>query len=37
MWVIINRLTKSTNFLPICETVSLEKLEKYYVVEIVKR
>ena len=35
MWVIVNRLTKSTHFLPIRETDSLEKLAKLYVNEIV--
>ena len=36
IWVIVNRLTKSTHFLPIRATYSLEKLAQLYVQEIVR-
>ncbi|KAI3684730.1 hypothetical protein L6452_33955 [Arctium lappa] len=37
IWVIVDRLTKSSHFLPIKETYPLEKLAKLYVDEIVSR
>ena len=36
MWVIVDRLTKSTHFLPIQTSDSLDKLASLYVSEIVK-
>ncbi|KAI3808107.1 hypothetical protein L1987_24050 [Smallanthus sonchifolius] len=37
IWVIINRLTKSTHFLPIREDYRVEKLARIYIDEIVSR
>ncbi|GJV32929.1 putative reverse transcriptase domain-containing protein, partial [Tanacetum coccineum] len=37
IWVIIYRLTKSANFIPIKETYSMDKLTKLYIKEIVSR
>ena len=36
VWVIVDRLTKSTNFLPIQTTFTLDKLGSLYVKEIVR-
>ena len=36
IWVIVNRLTKSTHFLAIRNNFSLDKLAKLYINEIVK-
>ena len=36
IWVIVDRLTKSTHFLPIWLTYKLERFAKLYIVEIVK-
>ncbi|KAL0444212.1 UNVERIFIED_CONTAM: hypothetical protein Slati_2143900 [Sesamum latifolium] len=36
IWVIVDRLTKSTHFLPICQNDSLDKLTEIYVSEIVR-
>ena len=36
IWVVIDRLTKSTHFLPIQMTFSMEQLVELYVKEIVK-
>ncbi|KAD6118862.1 hypothetical protein E3N88_10133 [Mikania micrantha] len=35
IWVIIDRLTKSAHFLPMCETFTMDKLAKLYINEIV--
>ncbi|GJR59078.1 putative reverse transcriptase domain-containing protein [Tanacetum coccineum] len=37
IWVIVDRLTKSTHFLPIKETDSMEKLMRQYLKEVVSR
>ncbi|KAJ0918395.1 putative nucleotidyltransferase, Ribonuclease H [Helianthus annuus] len=37
IWVIVDRLTKSAHFLPICEDYSADKLAQIYVDEIVAR
>ena len=37
IWVIVDRLTKTTHFLPIKETYALNKLAKIYLNEIVSR
>ncbi|KAI3805573.1 hypothetical protein L1987_28084 [Smallanthus sonchifolius] len=37
IWVIVDRLTKSAHFLPICETYSLERLAETFIKEIVSR
>ncbi|GKA35506.1 putative reverse transcriptase domain-containing protein [Tanacetum coccineum] len=37
IWVIIDRLTKSAHFLPICEDYKTEKLARIYINEIVAR
>ncbi|GJS63070.1 putative reverse transcriptase domain-containing protein [Tanacetum coccineum] len=37
IWVIIDRLTKSTHFLPMKETDSMEKLTRLYLKEVVSR
>ncbi|GKA13588.1 putative reverse transcriptase domain-containing protein [Tanacetum coccineum] len=37
IWVIVDRLTKSTHFLPIKETDQMEKLAKLYLKEVVSR
>ncbi|GKE41527.1 reverse transcriptase domain-containing protein [Tanacetum coccineum] len=37
IWVIVNRLTKSANFLPIRETDPIEKLARMYLKEVVTR
>ncbi|KAI3826071.1 hypothetical protein L1987_00113 [Smallanthus sonchifolius] len=37
IWVIIDRLTKSAHFLPICEDYRVEKLARIYIDEIVSR
>ncbi|GKA15800.1 putative reverse transcriptase domain-containing protein [Tanacetum coccineum] len=37
IWVIIDRLTKSTHFLPMKETDSMEKLTRQYLKEVVSR
>ena len=36
IWVIVDKLTKSTHFLPIRITFSLDRLERLYINEIVK-
>lgn len=36
IWVVVDRLTKSTHFLPIQIDYSLKKLAKFYVYEIVR-
>ena len=36
VWVIVDRLTKSTHFIPVRTDYSLQKLAKLYVVEIVR-
>ena len=36
IWVIVDRLTKSTHFLAIHNTFSLERLAKLYIIEIIK-
>ena len=36
IWVIVDRLTKSTHFLAICNNFSLDRLAKLYIREIVK-
>ena len=36
IWVIVDSLTKSTHFLPVKKTYSLEKLAKLYVQDIVR-
>ena len=36
IWVIVDRLTKSTNFIPIRTDFSLVKLSKLYIKEVVK-
>jgi hypothetical protein len=36
IWVIIDRLTKSTHFLPVKTTYSVEKYAKVYIAEIVQ-
>ena len=36
IWVIINHLTKSSHFLPVKKTFSVEKLAKLYVKDIVR-
>ena len=36
IWVIVDRLTKSTHFLPIRNNFSLDRLAKLYISEIVK-
>ena len=36
IWVIVDRLTKSTHFLPIKETDRMEKLIRTYIREIVR-
>ncbi len=36
VWVIVDRLTKSTHFLPVRMDYSLEKLAKLYIDEIVR-
>ncbi|GJZ76919.1 reverse transcriptase domain-containing protein [Tanacetum coccineum] len=37
IWVIVDRLTKSTHFLPMKETYSMEKLTRLYLKEVVSR
>ncbi|GKF38212.1 reverse transcriptase domain-containing protein, partial [Tanacetum coccineum] len=37
IWVIVDLLTKSTHFIPIRETYSMDKLTKLYIKEIVSR
>ncbi|GKB38801.1 putative reverse transcriptase domain-containing protein [Tanacetum coccineum] len=37
IWVIVDRLTKSTHFLPVKETDSMEKLTRQYLKEVVSR
>ena len=37
IWVIVDRLTKSANFIPIQESISAEKLADTYVREVVAR
>ncbi|GKB14774.1 putative reverse transcriptase domain-containing protein [Tanacetum coccineum] len=37
IWVIVDRLTKSAHFLPMKETVSMEKLTRQYLKEVVSR
>ncbi|GKC11674.1 putative reverse transcriptase domain-containing protein [Tanacetum coccineum] len=37
IWVIVNRLTKSTHFLPMKETDSMEELTRQYLKEVVSR
>ncbi|GJR54319.1 putative reverse transcriptase domain-containing protein [Tanacetum coccineum] len=37
IWVIVDRLTKSANFLPMKETDSMEKLSRQYLKEVVSR
>ena len=37
IWVIVDWLTKSAHFLPICETYSLEKLSELFMKEIIAR
>ncbi|KAG8503295.1 hypothetical protein CXB51_001262 [Gossypium anomalum] len=36
VWVIVDRLTKSAHFIPLCTNYSLQKLAKLYVAEIVR-
>jgi hypothetical protein len=36
IWVIVDRLTKSAHFIPICENYRVEKLAKIYIDEIVR-
>ena len=36
IWVIVDKLTKSTHFLSICSTFSLDRLVRLYIDEIVK-
>ena len=36
IWVIVDRLTKSAHFLPVCTKFSLDRLAELYVNEIVK-
>ncbi|KAA3477917.1 Retrotransposable element Tf2 [Gossypium australe] len=36
VWVIVDWLTKSTHFIPVCTDYSLQKLEKLYVAKIVR-
>ena len=36
IWVIVDRLTKLTYFLAICNTFSLERLARLYIDEVVK-
>ena len=36
LWVVVDRLTKSTHFIPVRTDFSLEKLTKLYISEIVK-
>jgi len=36
VWVIVDRLTKSAHFLPIKDTLGVEKLAQLYVKEIVR-
>ena len=35
IWVIVDRLTKSANFIPICETYTVERLDEIYIKEVV--
>ena len=35
IWVIVDRLTKSTHFIPVCTTYSSERLAEIYIREIV--
>jgi len=35
IWVIVDRLTKSAHFIPVCTTYSLERLAEIYIREIV--
>ncbi|GJT73905.1 putative reverse transcriptase domain-containing protein [Tanacetum coccineum] len=37
IWIIMDRLTKSTNFLPMCEDYKMDKLARIYLNEIVAR
>ena len=37
IWVIVDRLTKSAHFIPICEGYGVEKLARIYIKEIVTR
>ncbi|GJS82959.1 putative reverse transcriptase domain-containing protein [Tanacetum coccineum] len=37
VWIIVDRLTKSAHFLPMKETVSMEKLTRHYLKEVVLR
>ncbi|KAI3726575.1 hypothetical protein L1987_66373 [Smallanthus sonchifolius] len=37
IWVIVDRLTKSAHFLPICEDYKMEKLAKLYMNEVITR
>nr|GEU72903.1 hypothetical protein [Tanacetum cinerariifolium] len=37
IWVIVNRLTKSTHFLPMCEDYKMDRLARLYLNEIVAR
>ena len=36
VWVIVDRLTKSTHFIPMCTSDSVERLAKLYIREIVR-
>jgi hypothetical protein len=36
IWVIVDRLTKSAHFIPICENFNVEKLSRIYIQEIVR-
>ena len=36
VWIIVDRLSKSTNFVPVQSTYNLEKLAKIYIQEIVR-
>ena len=36
IWVIVDRLTKSTHFLPVKKTFSMERLARLYVDDIVR-
>lgn len=37
IWVILDQLTKSSHFIPIQESISMEKLVDIYIREVVKR
>lgn len=36
IWVIVDRSTKSTHFIPVCTTYSSERLTEIYILEIVR-